>query len=100
MGEWPSSAPLDTPLPIISSKLTFFYLFPLVVDIKMEWSSCGGFLVVGGTQPVESISAVKFYNINGHLRFTLNIPSQVNSAEDTVYMVIFVRVFIFANSQI
>ncbi|XP_038076860.1 tubby-related protein 4-like [Patiria miniata] len=47
-----------------------------MTDIKMEWSSCGAFLAVGGTQPVESISAVKFYNTNGHLRFTLNIPSQ------------------------
>ena len=45
----------------------------------MEWSSCGNFLAVGGTQPVESISAVKFYNTNGHLRYTLNIPSQVIS---------------------
>ncbi|XP_022081827.1 tubby-related protein 4-like [Acanthaster planci] len=47
-----------------------------MTDIKMEWSSCGAFLAVGGAQPVESISAIKFYNTNGHLRFTLNIPSQ------------------------
>ncbi|XP_033635122.1 tubby-related protein 4-like [Asterias rubens] len=56
-------------------------LAPIIIktemtDIKIEWSSCGAFLAVGGTQPVESISAVKFYNTNGHLRFTLNIPSQ------------------------
>ncbi|XP_030850649.1 tubby-related protein 4 isoform X3 [Strongylocentrotus purpuratus] len=44
--------------------------------VKMEWSGCGSFLAVGGTQPVESISAVKFYDTTGHLRFTLNIPSQ------------------------
>lgn len=55
--------------------MTFEHLLPS--DIKIEWSSCGAFLAVGGTQPVESISAVKFYNTNGHLRFTLNIPSQV-----------------------
>lgn len=48
----------------------------MAAAIKMEWSSCGGFLAVGGTQPVESISAVKFYDTAGHLRYTLNIPSQ------------------------
>lgn len=56
-------------------------LSPVVIktgmtDIKMEWSSCGIFLAVGGTQVVESNSAVKFYDTAGHLRFTLNIPSE------------------------
>ncbi|XP_071492040.1 tubby-related protein 4-like [Diadema antillarum] len=48
----------------------------MTASVKMEWSSCGSFLAVGGTQPVESISAVKFYDTAGHLRYTLNIPSQ------------------------
>ncbi|XP_070568218.1 tubby-related protein 4-like [Ptychodera flava] len=56
-------------------------LSPIIIrthltGIKLEWSNCGSMLAVGGTVPNSTTSVVKFYNINGYLRFLLNIPSQ------------------------
>ncbi|XP_078617700.1 tubby-related protein 4-like isoform X1 [Branchiostoma floridae x Branchiostoma japonicum] len=51
-----------------------------MIATKLEWSSCGLFLAVGGTHrhitDPDSVSAVKYYDTSGHLRFTLNIPAQ------------------------
>ncbi|XP_077976922.1 tubby-related protein 4-like [Glandiceps talaboti] len=47
-----------------------------LTGIRMEWSNCGNILAVGGTVLNSTTSVVKFYNVNGHLRFLLNIPSQ------------------------
>ncbi|XP_077868166.1 tubby-related protein 4-like [Saccoglossus kowalevskii] len=55
-------------------------LSPLLIKtcltgLRIEWSSCGSVLAIGGVLS-DNNSVVKFYNINGHLRFILNVPSQ------------------------
>ncbi|XP_033096390.1 tubby-related protein 4-like, partial [Anneissia japonica] len=45
-------------------------------DNVMEWSNCGSFLAVGGVMESNGNSVVQFYNVHGHIRFSLDVSSQ------------------------
>ena len=58
----------------------FDFMFEYCLDLKLEWSNCGLFLAVAGWCVVDKVPRVKFYSVNGIVRFTLNIPSKASNS--------------------